>query len=216
MIRRGEDWGSAAGGPPDRSVAGSDADLAAAVAEAPGALVSFVAGEGSDVARVVGLAPGKPPVTGREAPMDVLSLPGGGVAVNAVVLGVAPDRARPWHRRAAVTVEVDGRAETARATGVVILTGQYLRGADVSPRSHPGDGVAEVQTYGLAPAQRRAMRRRLAAGAHLPHPDIGVRRGRRVTVRTGRPWPVEVDGRPAGRAAVFEVTLVAGAYRLLI
>ena len=36
-----------------------------------------------------------------------------------------------------------------RATTVVVLVGQYLRGADVSPRGHPGDGAAEVQVYAM-------------------------------------------------------------------
>jgi hypothetical protein len=96
------------------------------------------------------------------------------------------------------------------------MNGQYLRGLDLSPRGHPGDGVAEAQLYALPPGARRAMRTRLTTGAHLPHRAITIRRARRVVVRASRPAALEVDGAATGEVTALEVTLRAGAYRLLV
>ena len=93
--------------------------------------------------------------------------------VNMLVVGVA---ARPRHLvrpgTRAVTVTVDRRSiHDGPATAVVVASGQYLRGADLVPRGHPGDGRAEIQVY-AAPGRRRA--RRPVPGppraTHLPHP----------------------------------------------
>ena len=220
MIRRGEEWGAPAGdAPPDLEVAGDDAALAAALAGAgPDPLVQFSPAPDSDLARAVGLSGGAAEAEGHMAlPLDLLRLGDGGVAVNAVVVGVAPDRLQWWHRPFSVEVVVDGSALAARATTVVITTGQFLRGFDVSPRGHPGDGWCEVQVYCLPADQRRAMRSRLQSGSHLPHPGITTRRGRTVSVRCGRAVGVEVDGRSAVKGATsVEIAVVPSAFRLLI
>ena len=155
-------------------------------------------------------------------PLDVLAIVSGDatpdtLAVNSVVVGVPPDRLRSWHRPAGLSVEIDGTAvEAAAATTLVVMNGQYLRHLDVSPRGHPGDGVAEAQLYALPPGARRAMRSRLATGAHLPHPAITIRRAHRVLVRAPRPVALEVDGMPAGRITSLEIMLRPAAYRLLV
>lgn len=216
-IKKGEAWGGEATGPPDLEVAGSDADLAAALARAgANPLVRFRPSAGSDLARAVGLDGGEGG-SGVALPLDALRLADGTLAVNAVVVATAPDRLFWWHRRRPVQVEVDGRtAFSGRATSVLVLVGQYLRGTDVSPRGHPGDGVGEVQVYALSPGQRAAMRARLPTGSHLPHPAITTRRGTRVAVRFARPVTLEIDGHPAGRVSVLELELRPGAYRLLV
>jgi len=215
-MRRGDPWGAPASGPPDITVRGDDAVLAAAVGSHPGARVRFEPSSESDVGRGVGLGPGSG--TGAtEVPFDLLELDDATRAVNAVVLGVPPDRLGRWHRRRAVVVKVDGRTIfEGIATTVVIATGQFLRGADLVPRGHPGDGRVEVQVYALDPGPRRSMRRRLATGTHLPHPAIVEGSGRRVSVSAAQPWPLEIDGRPADARTGLTATVRAGAWRLLI
>ena len=221
-IRAGQPWGTETSGPADFEVTGSDGMLAAVVARGlTDPLVRFVPAADSDLARAVGLVPGAP-TAGMALPLDVLAV--GTVdgaepllAVNSVVIGVPPDRLRPWHRPAGLSVEIDGKpVDASAATSLVVMNGQYLRGFDVSPRGHPGDGVAEAQLYTLPPAARRAMRARLATGAHLPHPAITIRRAHHVSVRATRPAILEVDGTPAGRVTDLDVTLRPGAYRLLV
>ena len=218
-VRPGQPWGTEASGPPDLEVTGGDRTLAEALGRGlADPLVRFSAAAGSDLARAVGLVAGAEP-TGMMLPLDVLSVAGSvtALAVNSVVVGVAPDRLRSWRRPAGLSVEIDGvSVDAAQATSLVVMNGQYLRGLDVSPRGHPGDGVAEAQLYSLPPGARRAMRTRLATGAHLPHPAITSRRARRVVVRTVRPVLLGVDGVSAGQISDLEITLRPAAYRLLV
>jgi len=223
-MRPGEPWGEPLGPDPEVlvvEVTGDDADLAATAAAAePRAVLRFDPSPASDLARALGLGPGGPPEgPGRTvAACDLLDVGIGRHAVNAVVLGIAPDRLRPWHRLHPVTVEVDGRmVGDGHATTVVVANGQFLRGTDLVPRGHPGDGRIEVQVYALNPSERRAMRARLAGGDHVPHPRIAQATGRRVVVRWDRgERPIEVDGRPQGRTGGIEVTVRPGAARVLL
>jgi hypothetical protein len=220
VIRPGEEWGEPTAQPADAVVEGGDATLARWVNETSGGLVQFLPSSDSDIARAVGLSsPAAEMHATHEVPLDVLRFANGhsGLAVNMVVLGVAPDRLRRGAQRTKVRVEVDGRVwfdDT--ATTVVVATGEYLRGLDVSPRGHPGDGRAEVQVYAVRTGERRAMRGRLATGTHVPHPRIAQRTGRAVSVRTTDPLPLEVDGRLLGMTNGLAVEVLAGAYRLLL
>ncbi len=219
-LRPGQSWGTEASGPPDFEVSGSDRILASVLERGVAdPLVRFAPTGDSDLALAVGLVAGSAH-TGVALPLDALTIatdPVATQAVNSVVVGVPPDRLRSWHRPAGLSVEIDGTpVEAAAATTLVVMNGQYLRRLDVSPRGHPGDGVAEAQLYALPAGARRAMRTRLATGAHLPHPAITVRRARRVVVRASRPAALEVDGTPAGEVTALEITLRTAAYRLLV
>ncbi len=220
-LQPGQPWGTEEPGPPDLDVTGGDATLAAVVGRGMAdPLVRFAPGPDSDLARAVGLVAGAAP-GGLALPLDALAVTIDGsrelLAVNSVVVGSAPDRLRAWHRAARLSVEIDGRpVDAAAATTLVVMNGQYLRGSDVSPRGHPGDGVAEAQLYALPPAARRSMRARLATGAHLPHPAITIRRARTVTVTAARAVDLEIDGNRVASVTSLEVTVRPGAYRLLV
>jgi hypothetical protein len=216
MIRPGEDWGEAATGPPDLEVTGSDADLAAAVTARPGALVRYRPVGPSDIAQAVGLTEGS---SGEWAvPMDALRVDSGTLAVNMVVVGVPPDRARRFTQaRIPFEVAVDGAPWwSGKALGAVIATGEFLRGHDVVPRGHPGDGRAEIQVYAERGSERTAVRRRLASGTHVPHPRIRQRTGRSFVVGCAHPWTIEIDGRPDRETTKVHVEVVPNAYRLLV
>ena len=121
-----------------------------------------------------------------------------------VVVGVAARPHRLVHRRAreSGSRSTGASSTTGRATAVVVASGQYLRGADVVPRGHPGDGRVEVQVYAVARGERAGVRGRLPQGVHLPHPDITqtTRPPGRGAGGPGARSPLEVDGvRGAGR-----------------
>jgi diacylglycerol kinase family enzyme len=195
-------------------VTGDDAALAAAVAAQPGAVVRFDPDPTSDLARALGLA--NSTSAGTAAPLDALRLDGA-LAVNMVVSGVAPSRLRTWHRRRTCTVEVDDRQVfEGRATTVVVANGQFLDGLDVVPRGHPGDGRFEVQVYGIAPAQRRAMRRRLGTGTHVPHPEVHAFQGRSVRVTWDAATALQIDGRSGPPMADVAVSLEPHAFSVLL
>jgi hypothetical protein len=216
-IRKGEPWGEATDAAADVTVTGGDADLASALhGTARGVLVAFDPSPDSDLARAVGLSAGTPR-QGLALTMDALELPDGSLAVNAIVLGAPPDRLTALRRSAGIVLRVDGRSEpVSAATTVVVATGQWLRGLDLVPRGHPGDGRAEVQAYRLGRRQRRAMRARLPTGTHLPHPEIVTRSGVVVEVEADSHLPLEVDGHTRPATATLRCTLVPARYRLLI
>jgi YegS C-terminal NAD kinase beta sandwich-like domain len=219
-LRHGQPWGRPASGAPDLEIAGDDADLAEAVARHPGALARFRPSPESDIARAIGLqhiAAGTMEVALDALALDDVGEHGGTAAVNAVVVGRPPDRLRWMTRATRLAVTVDGRSWFAGAAPtVVIASGQYLRGADLVPRGHPGDGWVEVQVYALARNERGPMRHRLATGAHVPHPRIHTSRAQRVELETTRALPLEIDGRPRGRIRRLAVTVVPEAIRILI
>jgi hypothetical protein len=220
MIERGEPWGEPTDQPADIVVRGGDGDLADAVRERPGSRVGFEADASSDLARAVGLVPGGatgPGESAMELPLDVLALDNGVIAVNAVVLGAPPAQLRWTTLGTALIVEVDGRTVfDGRATTVVVANGEYLDGQDLVPRGHPGDGRAEVQVYALARGQRRAMRRRLAEGTHVPHPGIVQAAGRVVAVRAPAGLPLLAAGRPRGSPEDLRVEVRPAGCRLVV
>jgi diacylglycerol kinase family enzyme len=223
VIRKGEPWGHAPGGTADIVVSGDDATLAAAITAHPRARVAFRPSSGSDFARAVGISAAAPPTTDAtsELPCDLLRIrtdTGTAAAVNMAILGVPPDRQRWTSRTDRVRVTVDGRVvHEGPATAVVIANGQYLRGADVVPRGHPGDGRAEVHVYALTRSERRGMRARLPRGEHVPHPRITVAGGRTIVVDSlASPFPVELDGVPCDRSATVTVEVTPSAFSLLL
>jgi hypothetical protein len=220
VIKKGEPWGGEASRPPDLQVEGDDAALARCVAsDRPTPLVGYRPSPAADLARAVGL--GAEPAGLAELTIDALEVSAddapGVPGVNAVVLGAAPDRLTRWTRRRRVVITIDGRpAWQGSATGVVVANGQFLRGLDVVPRGHPGDGRVEVQVYALRPGERAGMRRRLGTGTHVPHPRILERSGRLVEVTASAAAPLEVDGVAAGAVRRLRVAVVAGALRILV
>ena len=220
MIRKGDQWGSAASGGPDLEIDGNDSVLARSVVRSgPVPLIGYRPTPDADLARAVGLTPDTPRAT--ELALDALEVEVGDgearIAVNAVVLGTAPDRLTRWTRHRMFEVAVSDRSVwSGRATGVIVANGQFLRGADIVPRGHPGDGRAEIQVYAPGAGERAEMRRRLATGTHVPHPRILERSGRVVEITTSAPVPVEIDGVTAEPSARIRVTVLPGALRILV
>jgi hypothetical protein len=224
-IRRGEEWSRPATAAADADLEGDDAALARWAVTRPGGLVAFRPDSRSDIARALGLTPGAVPGGDREVELDAIAVRAAdgadgavpAVAANMVVLGTPPDRLGRLSRSVATRIVVDGAAWfDGDLTTAVVANGQFLRGLDVAPRGHPGDGRLEVQAYHLAPGERRGMRARLGSGTHLPHPRIGQQQARRVEIRARRPLALEVDGARHGRVGSIDLEVVAGAFRLLV
>jgi hypothetical protein len=219
MIEKGKAWERPASGPADWHVTGDDAALAAAVRGHAHARVEFSPSPESDLARAVGVQrtsadPVELAIDAMRIDADHRDLFG----VNIVVFGVAPDRANWFTRDAGVLVTVDGRVvHDARATAVVVANGQFLRGLDLVPRGHPGDGRLEVQVYAPTRRERAAVRARLPQGVHLPHPRITQVVGRRIDIRADRGvLAVEIDGQAQSPAARVTVEVAPEAFSILV
>jgi hypothetical protein len=216
MIKPGEEWGAPTAAAPDVEIRGDDANLAANLPL--GLLVRFVPTDASDLALAVGIDPAA--LRGVALPLDVMRVTADGreaLAVNIVVAGTSPDRLTARSPSFAARVTVDGRpVHDGPATTVVVAVGQFLRGNDVAPRGHPGDGRAEVQVYAVGRRERRAVRDRLRTGTHVPHPAITQRSGRRIDVVFDTPQPMERDGDAQPPTSEFAIEIVESAYQLLV
>jgi hypothetical protein len=218
MVEKGQPWERPPTGPADWHVDGDDATLAAAVRAHPGARVEFRPSADSDLARALGVrGPGERTV---ELPIDALRVDADRrqlFAVNMLVVGAPPDRMRWWSRNFELHVTVDGRSvHDGPVVSALVASGQHLRGADVVPRGHPGDGRAELQVYAPSRSERGAIRARLVQGAHLPHPRITQTGGRVVELRSPRAMPLEVDGVKVPPAAHVRVEVLPEAFSLLV
>ncbi len=208
-MRPGQAWGASCDTPPDIVLAGSDHDLALAVAGRSHALIRFLPDAASDVARAVGLRADDEP-RGWAVPMDALALDDGRLAVNMVVLGTPPEHIT-WRTRTFALGE-----DEAPVLCVVVANGQFHGGHDLVPRGHPADGRAEVHRYRVPRPERRALRRRLATATHLPHPSIQQQRTASATFAASRPVPLELDGVGSGSVRSVTISVVPDAYRLLL
>ena len=237
-IRKGEPWGEPSAGPADVAVDGDDAALAAAVsAHPPGVRLAWHPTPAADFARAVGVT-GRSDGATRDLPCDamvvVAGVPSGEgsgpdgdrpqLAVNMAIFGFRPDQVRwssPSHH---LRVVVDGRVvHDGPTTGVVVANGQFLAGADLVPRGHPGDGRLEVQVYAVPRRQRREMRERLAVGTHVPHPGIRQTTGRIVDVALAGTGPrapereqLAIDGTAPVWAARLHVEVRERAFALVV
>ncbi|MGZ8640290.1 MAG: diacylglycerol/lipid kinase family protein [Actinomycetota bacterium] len=108
-----------------------------------------------------------------------------------------------------VRIEADRNVYEGPAFNVVVGNAQFSSGGmRLSPRSFPGDGVADVliftgprsDAYTLLPAMYRH-------GDHVPHPHIREMRAKiRVSIDAARPLPIVADGEPLGTTpATFQV-----------
>ena len=71
--------------------------------------------------------------------------------------------------------------------------------------------------YAVPRGQRAGVRRRLAQGVHLPHPDITQTSGRRVTVVAGKvAITLEVEGVPGPPATRITVEIVPEAFLIVV
>jgi len=213
-------------------IAGGDGSLHLAVSRlrARGALATtrlglVPLGTGNDLARALGVP--LDPVNaarlvreGEARALDLLVDDDGGVAVNAVHVGIGADAAehagglKPrlgplayplgalragvrsvgWRLR----VELDGRvlADRHRRTLMVgIGNGRGIGGGTpLLPHALPDDGLADVVvSHAVGPLARMRFGAALAAGRHLDDPDVRFGRGRTVTV-TGDAFGVNADG----------------------
>jgi hypothetical protein len=226
-IAKGEPWGEPWSEAPDIEIWGADCNLATYARDNPGGTVRFHPDPDSDLARAVGLRPDAEGNAGRlpgppggitRVPVDALELGDGYLAVNAVIIGTAPDRV-DWRTHAeSLRVVVDGRPVfDGKATTVLIANGEFVNGADAVPRGHPGDGRIEIQIYSMRRDRRRVMRLRLRQGTHVPHPDITQAVGRHVEVHVSpRSLPLVCDGETRGEVSNVTVSVRPDAFHLLV
>jgi YegS C-terminal NAD kinase beta sandwich-like domain len=204
-VRRGGPWGEAGDAPAGLVVVTDDAGARRVVEEArrAGGPVPALGLAGGDLCRTLGgrgdrsrLAPG---ADGTRALVDLGS--------------VLVDGRHHWF-----VAHLVARRSWWQGPIVAVMNAEFLGDWDVAPRAHPGDGLLDVVSVaaGMSLADRLRARRRLPAGAHVPHPAITIERRPAVQLGFDRPTPVWLDGVLVGEARNLSVRLEADALTCVV
>ena len=194
-IRKGEDWGSLQPLGSDDPIVGTDAELAALVADAlanGASVVGPVGLLGGDVCRTLGglgdaerlLSP-----AATSARIDVLRTT---LDDGPSLLTVAHLLVHGW---------------CWNGPGAAIMNAAWVGEWNIAPAAHPGDGRVDVVQGSLPVRQRLEARRRVRSGTHLPHPSLTTAKQRSGELDLGRRRGVWSDGRRVGtcRSLRYEV-----------
>jgi hypothetical protein len=200
-VRKGADWGERRAVPIETRRVPDDRALHEWVCahRAKDLPIGDVAIDGGDLARTLGGATGP----GGEATYAALD----------VVRVVADHSLTTWCASHVV-------ARRSWWTGEVLLAmnAEYLGDLDVAPRAHPGDGVIDVVTVNpeMSLRTRRQARDRARRGAHLPHPQLSVRRAATTEATFRRSMTVWVDGVRWCQATTLELHVEPDAYHAYV
>jgi YegS/Rv2252/BmrU family lipid kinase len=121
-----------------------------------------------------------------------------------------------WHA-SEMEIEVDDQRRSGLMYDAIVANCRYLGGGmAMCPEARPDDGLLDVLVIGDITRRDLALTLpKVYRGTHLPHPKAEALRGRRISVRSDTPLPVELDGeQPGTTPAVFEV--VPDALRLRV
>lgn len=191
-IARGRDWGEVGPIPDGAVTAATDAEAAAVVAEArrAGAPAPPVVLTGGDLARTLGVI-GPPPDSADPAAGTCVRVDAGAALVDGRLC---------WF-----VAHLVARRSWWRGRVLVVANAAFMGPNNVAPRAHPGDGRLDVLDTELRLGARIRAKSRLAAGAHVPHPDIAQRRVAAAQFDLDPALDVHGDGLRLGRAAAVSV-----------
>ena len=202
-ISKGQAWGTSGPLPPDGVVVRTDAEARSVVERArragePPPPLGLL---GGDLCRTLG---GR----GDEARLRSVE------AVRAVVdVGsVLVDGRQHWF-----VAHLVAHNSWWRGRVVAAMNAQWMGEWDVAPRSHPNDGALDLLTADLSLRDRLKARRRLAQGAHLPHPGITERRATATQLDFSPALGIWLDGvRLPQRARALSLRVEADALTVVV
>lgn len=188
-IRRGEPWGSEVPRPDDLVLAHSDRAIVDA-----GEPVGLA---GGDVFRSLGSPDRRDPVQRVE--------------LDGIEVELDDDR------RYLAVAHVVARRSWWRGRVIACMNVDHLGAWNVAPRAHPNDGRIDVVECAptMSLRARWAARGRLAAGTHVPHPDIEVTRVIERRWTFDRPHRIQVDGDEIGRSRTLAVRCLDDRFTVL-
>lgn len=99
---------------------------------------------------------------------------------------------------------------------VVAMNAQWVGEWNLGPRAHPNDGLLDTYDSHLRATDLAKVRRRLAAGAHLPHPGIAQRRVAAMTFELDRALPVWLDGEMVDKGRTLAVRVEPDALTVVV
>ena len=91
------------------------------------------------------------------------------------------------------------------------MNAAFVGSRNIAPRSHPGDGKAEVVRLDLELGDRLKAWKRMATGTHVPHPSIEIRKRSEGVVELDKARRVHIDGRVVGRTTSVRFAVIPAA-----
>ena len=223
-IKKGEDWGGVGLVDPATPVAESDSDLAGTfeVMRGPDGDIELVGPE-----LVVLLPNDTEPATPREA-NNGLTRTVGARGTSEQVLGqertilpidlgvvtIDPGSEQQQDVVVASSLVICGRFWSGVTEGA--MNSAFLSDWNVTPSGHPNDGRFDVVKVELGISDRFKAKKRLVSGAHIPHPNISIRRLKEAEFRPPPSSQVWIDGRGYGRAAMVTLRVFPDAVSIAI
>ena len=203
-IKKGEDWGAVGPLPADAPIASTDAELAA--------LFVPHGVDGLDGPEVVGLASGGDlarTLGGRATPAQLRD---GERTLLPIDLTIVSVDGSPIVMAANLVI----RSSWWRGSLSGAFNASHLGAWNVAPSGHPNDGRVDVLEADLSLGDRWKARSRLPAGTHLPHPNISVRRLKRMQWDVDSARNVTIDGVSYGSPGTVALTVVPDAVTVAI
>ncbi len=115
------------------------------------------------------------------------------------------------------TVVIDGRTIRAKTILVLVSNIQLYGGlVRITPEARLDDGQLDVRIFrGMGPSWVLRHTAGVFINRHLRDPKVTYHRGRRVTVYTADPCPIQLDGEPVGTTPM-SIEVVPRALRVLV
>jgi hypothetical protein len=99
---------------------------------------------------------------------------------------------------------------------VAAMNADFWRRYQLGPHAHPGDGVIDVYTARLAPADLLKVAPRAKSGTHVPHPAIALQRAAEMEVILPRAVILQADDEPVGKATRLCFRVLADAITVVV
>ncbi len=192
-IERGVDWGEWAEKPSDLVYANSDRAAAEVIATArrSNTAIPRIGLTGGDLHRTLG-----------GSTRSVLHAAAEATHVTVDLGEALLDGKLHWF-----VAHLVARNAWLRGRVLVAANAAFIGSWNIAPRAHPGDGRLYVLDADPSVGDRLKARSRLKSGAHVPHPDITVRRTSAAQFEFAQPIPIHLDGHRQVRAARLSVRL---------
>jgi hypothetical protein len=101
-------------------------------------------------------------------------------------------------------------------TLVAAMNCDFWRRYQLGPRAHPGDGVIDVYSADLSPADLVKVVPRAKTGTHVPHPSISLLRSPAPDLTLTRRIQLEADDAPIGSAQHLQFEVLADAITIVV
>jgi hypothetical protein len=99
---------------------------------------------------------------------------------------------------------------------LAVMNAEFVGVWDVAPRAHPNDGAVDLLDADPSLGDRWKARRRLATGAHIPHPSIAQSRAQQFETTLAPGTRVWLDGDALGEVRQLRIIVEPDALAVVV